>query len=124
MNASKRKGTSWESLITSHLQASGWPYAERRALAGSSDRGDIAGLPGVVIEAKACRTPDIPGWLREAEAERVNDKAAIGAVWAKRIGKSAAADGYVVMTPQTFIRLLHEAGYGAGLPETVDDGAA
>lgn len=54
MSASKRKGTSWESAIVQFLKENGVAHAERRALAGNADRGDIAGIPGVVIGKEVC----------------------------------------------------------------------
>lgn len=49
MNRSKAKGTSAESAVTTYLQTMGFIHAERRSLNGIHDRGDIAGIPGVVI---------------------------------------------------------------------------
>ena len=111
MNPSKRKGTGWESVIVDHLRAEGWPHVERRSLNGSKDRGDIAGIPGVVIEAKNCRTVELAEWVDEVEQERFSDNADIGVVWMKRRGRATAAYGYVVMTGAQFTRLLREAGY-------------
>ncbi|MGI8701638.1 MAG: hypothetical protein ACR2JU_10625 [Nocardioidaceae bacterium] len=111
MNASKRKGTSWESAIVGYLRERGWPYAERRALSGNRDRGDVAGIAGVVIEAKAAKALDLAGWTAEAEAERVNDGAHLAAVWVKRRGKGSPADGYVLLDGRTFVSLLKAGGY-------------
>lgn len=111
MSRSKAKGTRWESELVGYLRANGVPHAERRALAGTLDRGDIAGIPGVVIEAKSAARLDLAGWLAEAEQERANDHATHGIVWAKRTGKASAADGYVVMTGAALVQLLTEAGY-------------
>lgn len=111
MNAAKRKGTAWESAVVAFLREHGWPHAERRALSGARDRGDVAGLPGVVIEAKAAKALDLAGWAAEAEVERVNDGADLAAVWVKRRGKASAGDGYVVLTGAAFAALLAEAGY-------------
>ena len=49
MSASKSKGTAWETAIVRFLKDRGWPNAERRALGGANDRGDIAGVVGVVF---------------------------------------------------------------------------
>lgn len=106
MSAAKRKGTAWESAIVRALREHGHPHAERRALGGAQDRGDIAGLPGVVIEAKAAQRLDLAGWTREVEAEMHNDGADIGAIWHKRRGKTSPLDGYVTMPGHVFIRLL------------------
>lgn len=111
MSRSKAKGTAWESAIVAHLKACGWPYAERRALNGNQDRGDIAGVVGVVIEAKSAARIELGAWLGEAHRERDRDQARIGAVWFKRRGKTSPGDGYVLMDGQTFVRLLTEAGY-------------
>jgi hypothetical protein len=110
VNRSKAKGTAWEGAIVDFLRLVGVAAAERRALGGNLDRGDIAGLPGVVIEAKAEKTFKPAEWLREARAERVNDGALIGVVWAKRVGKTSAADGYVIMEPETLVTLLRLCG--------------
>lgn len=111
MNRPRVKGTTWESAIVAFLRGRGAAHAERRALAGTSDRGDIAGIPGVVIEAKNCARLELGTWLAEAEAERRNDRARYGAVWIKRRGKTSPGDGYVVLSGDQFAALLAEAGY-------------
>lgn len=111
MSASKRKGTGWESAVVQFLKENGVPYAERRALNGSSDRGDIAGIPGVVIECKNEKAISLASYADETETERRNDNAEIGAAWIKRRGKASPAAGYVLMTGDQFTRLLAEAGY-------------
>lgn len=111
MSASKQKGTRWESAIVDFLQAYGWPHAERRALNGIRDRGDITGLPGVVIEAKSTKAYRLGEWVNEANAEAQNARAELGVVWAHRVGRSSAADGYVIMDGESFARLLKAAGW-------------
>lgn len=111
MNRSKRKGTAGESAVVSTLVEAGWPHAERRALAGTKDRGDVAGIPGVVIECKAEASYDIPGWLREAAAEKANDGAEHAAVWFKLKGKTDPRQWAVCMTGQEYMDLLKAAGY-------------
>ena len=49
-NKNKKAGTAWETLLCEYAREHGYPYAERRAQGGKNDRGDIAGIPGVVIE--------------------------------------------------------------------------
>lgn len=117
MSASKRKGTRWESAIVDYLRNNGVPHAERRTLNGAKDRGDLAGLPGVVCEAKSAARMELAAWLDEAEKERANAGAAVGFVWAKRRGKASPADGYVVMSGAMVVSLLRAAGY-------IEDGAA
>jgi hypothetical protein len=105
----KAKGSAWERAIVNHLRNAGWPYAERRLAGSAKDRGDIAGVVGVVIEAKNTASRNLAAWIEETEVERVNDGAWLGVVWHKRTGKSSAADGYVTMTGAQFTALLARA---------------
>jgi hypothetical protein len=118
MSASKRKGTAWETAITKYLRDNGAPHAERRTLNGTKDRGDITGIPGVVIEAKNTNRIDLADWISETETERRNDNAEIGACWIKRRGHTNPGAGYVLMTGDRFLRLLYEAGYVTTPPVT------
>lgn len=111
MSASKRKGTAWESAIVRYLIERGRPAVERRALSGTADRGDIAGIVGVVIEAKSCKAMQLAAWLDEALVEQANDGADYAAVWHHRRGKGSPGDGYVTMTGEQWLRLLTAAGY-------------
>ena len=91
MSRAKQKGTNAESAVVSYLQ-SRFPYAqiERRALQGSRDRGDITGLPGIVIEVKADKSYRITEWLKETEQERINDNARLGILVVKPKGIGSA----------------------------------
>jgi hypothetical protein len=110
-NSSRIKGTIWATACCAYLQPD-WPHVERRVQYGNKDRGDISGVIGVVWECKNEAKYDPGGWLREAEVERANDNADIAVVFAKRKGKAAPKDGYILMTPATLVRLLQAAGYG------------
>ena len=112
MSKQRAKGTKWESDIVAYLREHGFPHVERRSLNGVNDRGDITGIPGVVIEAKNQARHSFAEWLDEAEAERVNDRAGVGFVWAKRRGFASPARAYVVMSGEQVVELLHAAGYG------------
>lgn len=116
MSRSKAKGTSWESLICKHLAAEGFPNIERRVLNGSQDRGDVAGIPGWVIEAKNCARTELAAWIDEATKEQANDGAEFSAVWHHRRGKGQPADGFVTMTGATFTRILKALGRVEGEP--------
>ncbi|MFF3324921.1 hypothetical protein [Streptomyces sp. NPDC002889] len=113
MSASKRKGTAAETAIVNYLRTMGFVHAERRALNGTQDRGDIAGIPAVVIEAKNCARQELAAWVTEAEVERDNDRASLGVVWHKRRGKGHPGDWFVTMSGQQFAYLLREL---QGLP--------
>lgn len=110
-NPSKAKGTAAETAVVGYLRHRGWPHAERRALAGALDRGDIAGVVGVTLEVKNCKTIDLAGWLREAETEQANNGDHIGAVVAKKRGTTNPAEWYAVLPFRQLVDLLAAAGY-------------
>ena len=110
MSASRAKGTRAESAVVAYLQQ--WnPNVERRALTGSNDKGDIAGLVGVVIEVKDHKAISLAQFVDEAEAEGYNANARVTAAWIKRRGKGSPGDWYVAMTGLQFVTLLRDAGY-------------
>ena len=109
--SAKQAGTRWESAIVDYLVSRGWRHAERRAKTGALDKGDIAGVPGVVIEAKDVAKITLAEFLREAQVEAENAGAMVGAAWIKRRGKASPGEAYVVMDGETFTHLLREAGY-------------
>lgn len=114
MSASKAKGTAWESAIVAYLREHGAPHAERRTLTGAKDKGDISGIPGLVIEAKNAARADWATWVDEATKEATNvAPGTLGVVWAKRRGRTSPADGYVMLTGAQLVTLLAEAGYFA-----------
>lgn len=106
MTASKSRGTKWETAIVGYLKSRGFSHVERRALHGARDKGDIAGIPGVVIEAKNQNRHSLAEWIDEAQEEGANAAAALSVVWMHRRGKSSAGDGYVLMTGTQFTDLL------------------
>lgn len=111
VNRPKQRGTSWETACVNALRRAGWVHAERRALHGNVDKGDLAGMPGVVGEMKDCKKLEFGPWLKEALLERDNAGASIGFVWAKRRGHPLPEDGFAVTDGTTFMKLLREAGY-------------
>lgn len=105
MNASKRKGTAFEVAVVDYLRAHGFPFAERRAQRGVNDGGDIAGVIGWALEAKACKELNLAAWVTEAEKEASNSEARWWAVIAKRRMRSTG-EAYVLMSLEMFCRLL------------------
>lgn len=82
-STAKKAGSEFEQRVADYLATVlGDDRIERRAKHGSKDVGDIAGVRipegKVVIECKNYLQPQVWMPLREAEAERMNDKAAIG----------------------------------------------
>jgi hypothetical protein len=103
---SKAKGRSFENEVVDYLVVNGYPDAERRRLSGAQDKGDIAGVALTCIEAKHERSYKLPEWLREANTEAINANVPIGVVWARQNGKTGAGNGFVIMSPATFLLLL------------------
>ena len=110
MSASKAE----RGLVT-YLRTAGFPHAERRLAGSAKDRGDIAGMPGVVVEVKNCARTDLAGWVDEAVLEQENDGADYGIVVHKRRGKGDAGQWYATCTVEQIVRLLRQAGYGTPL---------
>jgi hypothetical protein len=119
MSAAKKKGTTAETAVVQYLRNTGFIQAERRTLSGAKDRGDIAGLPGVVIEVKNCARQELAAWVTEAEIERDNDHASLGVVWHKRRGTTNPGRWFVTMSGAQFAALLREQ---QGLPQLDAEG--
>lgn len=118
--SAKSAGTRFESSIAACLAR--WfddDRIERRARTGANDRGDIAGvqiwLPRgklqqrrerIVIECKDVARMDLSGWVREAQAEAINDDAFVGVVVHKRLRSGDPLDQYVTCTVREFISLI------------------
>lgn len=107
MNASKRKGTAWESAVVDYLRSHGQPHAERRALTGSADKGDVSGIPGVMIEAKNEKTVTLGAYADEVKVETANAGASIGVAVVKRRNRGPG-DAYVVMSLQQFAAMISD----------------
>lgn len=106
-NPAKQKGTLAETAVVDFMRLS-FPLIERRALSGSQDKGDIAGVPNWVLEVKNHRSPSYQAWLREAETERRNAGVDYGAVISKPhgVGTNNIHLWHVVMTLGTFTELI------------------
>jgi len=111
MSKSKQKGTSAETAVVNWLVSKGRKHVERRSLNGASDRGDIAGIPEVVLEIKNCVKMELSGWLKELEVEMINDKAKTGVVIHKKKGTTDVGLWYATMPVGVWYKLLEEAGY-------------
>lgn len=115
-------GTAAESAVVRFLRANGFPNAERRALRGTYDCGDVTGIPGVVIEVKggkAAKTASdglVAEWLAETEVERVNARADIGILVIARagIGPANAGRWWAVLQADNFTELV--VGIGVDSP--------
>lgn len=106
MSKSRAKGTAAETALVAYLNTHGFPFAERRALHGTKDTGDIAGVPGWVIEVKNCAQASVGAWLAEATDEAVNAGVDLACVWHKRAGKGSPGDWWVTMHASVFAELV------------------
>ena len=108
--SAKKAGTQMETLVAKYLAEHLDDRIERRRLAGSKDRGDVAGLrhmgQRIAVEVKNTSRINLAAWATEAEIARGNDDSVAGIVVHKRHGKGQAADQWVTMTLADFVALL------------------
>ncbi len=113
-STARAAGKEAERLVVAYLKGHGARHAERRLAGSAVDRGDVAGIPGVVIEIKS-PGPDAPiqlgPWMTESTTERDNDGADIGLLVVKRRQRGYPGDWYWITDGETMVRLLHEAGW-------------
>lgn len=95
-NRPKNIGTSCETAVVRAARPLGFPLAERLALAGENDLGDIRLAPWVHLEVKGGKAAEtasdaqIEAWMLETERELANASALAGALVTKRKGVGAA----------------------------------
>lgn len=106
-NKSKRTGTEFETRTVEEFKKAGFIHAERRAQAGSLDKGDILLGPRYAVECKAQKKLELGLWLKETEQERVNAKADYGALIVK-LPRRRIADCPVLIPLAQFAALLAE----------------
>lgn len=105
MSASKARGTAFETAVVNYLREQGFALAERRALSGTKDRGDVAGVPGWVLECKSEKTITLPAYMAELEAEMAHAESDWGAALVKRRGKGVG-ESYAVMPLRLLLGLM------------------
>lgn len=136
-------GTAAESAIVRVARERGFPMAERRALRGAADAGDILLTAGVIIEAKAGQAAKtasdtlIHNWLDQTERERVNAGAAVAILVTVRPGIGPAnahrwhahlrshhhGGAHIRLTLADALVWLRLAGWGEPLPIREHEGA-
>lgn len=111
-NSAKQAGARFERSVADWLRDNVSEWIDRKVKTGAVDRGDIANVrthnnERVVVEAKDYGGRLEAGtWIKEAEAERVNDGAIAGIVVAKRKGTTDPGDQYVISTLRDFSAIL------------------
>lgn len=126
-------GTRAETAVVDYLHANGFPGAERRALRGAKDVGDVLVCPGIIAQVKGGKYAEKPRpghlskWLHDCEQQRVN--AGAEHVWlvlkTARVGHANAgnwrahrivwAEGRPVVLHSTLaelVRFAREDGWG------------
>ena len=93
MSRSGDIGTKTAESVARVMRENGWPDAERSALHGAKDRGDLTGIGrGLCVEVKggheAERASDgqVLAWMAELDTECVNKGADLGVLVMKRKG--------------------------------------
>lgn len=94
-NRSRNKGARAERAVVDYLRNNGFPYCERRLSGALDDRGDIIGIPGLVIEVKDRATHTFPAYVRQLEEEVANVGCPSGVVIAKRAGSLDVGSWYL-----------------------------
>lgn len=117
MTTARVKGTNAETAVVDFIRLNGFPQAERRALHGDRDLGDITGTPGLCWEVKAGSRLCIPQWLRETEVERLNAHAEMAVLVVKPRGVGALRTGqwWAIKPLEAETLLLRAAGFGEPL---------
>lgn len=116
-NKPKKIGTQFTADTIRFLIPNGFPHAELRNQAGQYDKGDITGIPAVVIECKGGKAAEnasdgqVAAWMVETERERINAKADIGVLVMKRkaIGAANAGQWWAVVHSSHLNPWVHDA---------------
>lgn len=105
-NASKAKGTAWETLWTNYIREHHNPAAHRNVQMGRLDIGDVSGYYLHAAELKAEKTITLSDYIAQANREAIHAGMPFGCAVVKRRMKGVA-DGYVVRDVRTDVRLLN-----------------
>jgi hypothetical protein len=106
---SRNKGARFEVAVANWLKTNGVTHAERRGV-HTDDRGDIDGLPGVIIECKNVEQMSLGSWLDQANNARRHIGADLVVVVHKRRGKPDVEQAFFTMPADSWITLMTEAG--------------
>lgn len=125
VNRPKAIGTAGETAVVRYVAAHGFNGAERIALHGIADQGDVSLCPGVMVEVKSGHAAEqasdatIAEWLADTERERVARGCDVAFLVTKRRGKGAANAGawWAHMSGDTFASLgCMQTAYASRIP--------
>jgi hypothetical protein len=110
-SSGKAKGAAFERAVMRVFNTCGYPYVERRPAGATIDKGDLVGFGSpILIECRNRNETRLPAWAEEAERKALEawpgDEDALGVCIAKRWGTTDASKSTVVMTMDTFVRML------------------
>ena len=106
----KHRGYKSQDIVAKHLQKNGFPWAESTGAGRTGS--DVTGVVGIDIEVKARRGLVIAEAMRQLHKRRLEGK--IGAAVLRLDGQGPAAieEWPVLLSFQTWIELIRDAGYG------------
>jgi hypothetical protein len=96
-SANKRKGDLFNRQIIKHLIAEGITDAHRYQDGYHLDRGDVAGIPGIVIQAKNVVQVKWSNWFLNVRLQQVHAASPIGILALKRQGRSDPAEATAIL---------------------------
>ena len=88
------------------LNDGGFPPARRTGAGWTDDRGDIEGIVDLTVEVKNEKRIDLPGYIRELEAEMMNRDTQLGVVMVKRRGSADPDDWYAVLPGWLWLKMI------------------
>ena len=106
---SRRKGAAAELALVRHLQANGFPYAERRG--GGFGGSDVIGTPGITWESKNVAGTRLGVWADQTDAARIASGDTYGVTVVKRAGTTDVGRWHAVMPLDQLLALLAETGW-------------
>ena len=132
MNRPKQIGTQGENAAVAYYREHLFPVAERRALHGTNDMGDIAGTPGLCTQVKAGHAAEaasdsqIRTWLQELDVQAARAGASAALLVRKKKGYGTRRVGlwHAHMWASQLYELSYAAAYGheytGKMPEALD----
>jgi hypothetical protein len=107
--ASRDKGARGELEVAAVLQAHGFNARRTPNSGGLSWRGDIAGVPGYVIEVKRTERITVPQWLNQAYAAARGGEIPVVVFRRSRAGTDADGQWHAILSLQALCELLAAA---------------
>lgn len=109
------KGSRFELAVQDHVQAHGFPWAEKTRAGYERDYGDLHLEPitrAVIAQCKNHNRITLPEWLVQLRRQVEASGAEHGFLVVKRRGVQDPGKSFAVMELDELLRLLRAAGYG------------